>query len=416
MKKYQILFLACLLCYVGSAQLQWLNPQPSGLSCKKIVFTDALRGFIFNEGGSLFTTKNQGTSWEMAHTDPSMKCFDIKDSVAIMAGLSGTMYISTDYAKNWQQKSTGISDYITMIDMVSKDTIFLASTNRVYKSVNGGQTWQTLAPINGAVSSFDFVTGSNGYIGKSDQAILRTTDGGQTWIETAVVNTIPSTVSAIHFLNADMGYSFRQHRSLLKTTDAGVTWNSTEIGDYIYAINFPSSSVGYLAGEHGAMYRTVNAGTSWEWISPLNGRFSEFDISSLYFISAKVGFAVGNRGRILKTIDSGTTWQSYSLIYKDIYAVAFPTKDTGYAVSGSDSYKTTDGSKTWSRLPLNLGENLNNASFVKVHFFSTDSGFIISSNPARITHTYDGGNTWTQLESSNDFQGYEYPTDLLFYK
>jgi photosystem II stability/assembly factor-like uncharacterized protein len=73
----------------------------------------------------------------------------------------------------------------------------------------------------------------------------------------------------------------------------------------------------------------------------------------------------------------------------------FPTSSVGYTV-GNDAvtsvmYKTADGGRTWSSVPLPAGVIIN-----RVQFIDAMTGFVAGENKAMF-RTIDGGNTWTDI-------------------
>ena len=395
--------------FFSHAQLNWINPKPTGYINNKIVFTDSNNGFIFNNNGYLMKTTDQGSNWKVAKRFGNMTSFGLFDSTAVIAGYSSAIYISTDNGSSWQIKSTGLAAIFTGVDIVSRDTIFLSSTNAIYKSFNRGQTWQTIAlPPLTVITCFDFANGQTGFVGTNGPSIYRTSNGGQSWQATATINTIPSDILSIKFLNKDTGYAFRQHDQLLKTTNSGFSWTATSISSYIYAMSFATDSIGFLAGADGFLYKTINAGSSWNIITSL---FGSYDFKAIYFLNPNIGFVAGLAGEIAKTTDGGSTWQLYSPFYADVKATAFPDAATGYTISYNSLFKTLDSGKTWIKLPLSPTNYFSNY-FDKLQFSSRDSGFIVTSDPAKILRTTNGGQSWTSINPA--YYSYTNATGLSF--
>jgi photosystem II stability/assembly factor-like uncharacterized protein len=383
---------------VSQAQWKWSNPQPSGFACSKVLFTDHNSGFILNGNGDLLQTNDQGKNWRMTQNFPATLSMDIKYSTGVIAGRSGTLYLSGDNGASWQSVSTDIHDDFQLVDVVSRDTFFLAGSNGlIYMTGDRGSSWQTLNCKTG-ISSFDFVDSKLGFVGGANSAILKTTDGGVTWQTTSQVSYFPSEMTAIQFTSRDTGFAFRQYDSLLKTTDGGNTWTAYYVsgGGMMMTMLFLNSNYGYLAGQDGFLYRTTDGGITWAGeMNGLNGGVDANDILSLAFVSPDTGFAVGFRGRIMKTTDSAGLWQAYSPTYTPITTLSFGTASTGYATDGSHTYKTTDAGQHWDTLGLSTGTAFGDYShFEHSHFINADTGFITSSNYVQIHTTTDGGKTW----------------------
>jgi len=396
MKLWLLIFL--IFCYTSSsAQWQWVNPQPSGYGCSKIIFTDSLKGFIHNGNGDLMVTTNQGGNWQVQNNFPFTVTMDMKDSTGVICGYSGAVYISRDNGNTWVKKNTGISDYFLMADVVSKDTLFLANNNgKIYRSDDGGNSWQTFN-CGIQISSIEFINSKVGYAGGTSYYILKTTDGGQTWQQIVVANVIPSNTLSIKFFDLNVGFAFREHSTILRTSDGGNTWTPYNIGDDIYSFYFVNATTAFACGEHGVTYRTDDGGLTWQWIS-LTGRIDAYHLYSVYFFNPNTGFTVGTRGRILKTTDGGITWNTYSPTYIDVSDVSVPTPTTAYITVGNRIYKTSDRGQTWNILALTVGTTYSEYDvFQTCHFFNADTGFVTASDFARVYKTYDGGANWTSI-------------------
>jgi photosystem II stability/assembly factor-like uncharacterized protein len=385
------------------AQLEWLNPKPSGYSNQSAFFINNQEGFILNNHGDLLRTTNQGVSWEITKNFPGAFKMDVKDSVAVVIGYN-TLHYSNNYGESWQMMNT--PGTVNLVDIVTKDSFFLANTNgKIYRTDDAGKTWKSFT-TNKTLSSFDFADSKTGYVGCTSSSILKTEDGGVSWQSVLEVNTIPSNTLSIKFFDANNGFAFREHSSLLSTKDGGKTWASYYMGDDMFSITFIDRQNAIACGEHGVIYRTRDAGVTWQYISP-DGRIWFYDLYAVTFADDNNGIATGARGRILKTTDGGDTWIPYSPTYVEVYGMTKMTDATSYAIAGNQIYKTTDAGSSWNPLAL-----VGNDVFKQIHFFNKDTGVVTASNQGRIYKTYNGGINWTIVPSS--LQGYESVAELQF--
>jgi photosystem II stability/assembly factor-like uncharacterized protein len=126
-------------------------------------------------------------------------------------------------------------------------------------------------------------------------------------------------------------------------------------------------------------------------------------LAKIKMVNASVGYAVGG-DQILKTSDGGSSWKGLSVQYPKTAAgdysalldLSFPTTSVGYVVGYSSTiFKTMDGGNTW--LQLNVSNN--KGAILCVHFTSADMGYI-GDETGKLFKTTNGGATWTALSTS----------------
>ncbi|MGN6602988.1 MAG: YCF48-related protein [Ginsengibacter sp.] len=388
----------------ASAQWQWLNPKPTGYNNIKITFTGTSTGYLLNTNGDLFQTTDAGTNWTLKSNFANPLCMDIRDSTGVIGCYSGILYLSDDNGASWKMINTGISTPYQTVNIVSRDTFFLSSGTdvsngygNIYETTDRGNTWTHLH-CDVSIKSISFTDSKTAYVGSLGGKILKTEDGGISWQQKRSESYIPSGIKAIQFPDKENGFAYEEYDKLLITHDGGNTWNATtsNMASDIYCMYFINPSDGYLAGLDGGVYATHDGGKTVEWIG-FDGLRDGNSIYSLYFASKDTGFAVGQLGRIMKTTDAGKTWQGYSPLYLPVTALSFADSTTGYATSWNNVYKTTDKGNSWTPLGITAAGQ---SRFEQAHFVSRDTGFITSSYPPVIHHTFDGGITWDSIPVS----------------
>lgn len=236
-----------------------------------------------------------------------------------------------------------------------------------------------------SIKSIDFINSRLGFA-SSYGGLFKSVDGGTTW---QLIFTQPPGYSfiTVRFFDANKGYVFQELGSLYKTDNGGVNW-TTAIGSTagdINAIEFANSTTVYAAGDGGTVYRSADDGGSWQPFP--TGVHGHTDIC---FTNSTTGFFVGWWGSIVRTTN-GTTLQPYSPTYIDIKPISFPTSTIGFAASWTQLFKTVNAGQSWAPLSLNLNNNLR---FQFLHFFSKDTGIAFAHAPLILYKTYDGGQTW----------------------
>ncbi len=119
-------------------------------------------------------------------------------------------------------------------------------------------------------SSVFFTDNNTGYVGGSDinsdgnGFIIKTTDGGKSWIRLPVGKDILE-IKSIYFLDANNGFAVNVAGKIFKTTDAGATWSVVQINQsgQINSVFFTNQKTGYIVNVNGQILKTIDGGNTW---------------------------------------------------------------------------------------------------------------------------------------------------------
>jgi len=219
-----------------------------------------------------------------------------------------------------------------------------AKSRFIYKSQDGGQTWQRLPSTGFLDGTIAFPTAQVG-LSPYSSAISRTTDGGSNWQTVWNDAQQRSWVNQVQFPTATVGYA--TGNCVLKTTDQGQTWQALPwTHGLVNQMAFVNASVGFAQTISGiicdpgpctgpvvpsALYRTQDGGQTWQQLlSPADGRYA--------FVSAQEFYRASKT--IEHTRDGGQTWETeYTLASTGstspnfFVSMCFPTPTAGYAVT-----------------------------------------------------------------------------------
>ncbi|HET6557620.1 MAG TPA: YCF48-related protein, partial [Prolixibacteraceae bacterium] len=374
-----------------------LNPQPSASTAQDIFFINSQTGFILNDNQIIGTTDG-GNRWNVIMNITSGKRMAFKENIGYIIGNGGAIYKSTPMGGGWNKLKVSFTDQLNAISLISKDTVLITSDNKLFVSLDGGQSWKSSDVTNANIEDSYFTSSKVGHVACSNGTILKTIDGGVNWYITSSVSYFPADINRIYFIDSTTGFASRGHNDILKTTDGGETWkNIKNTSDKIYSYYFLDKQNGFIAGDHGVIFKTTNGGATWDWIGFQNGRYAGTTIYSLCFIDRMTGYAVGIGGRIMKTVDGGKTWKPYSITYNTIKQLKFITDQTAYGLAGNTFFKTIDGGKSW----INMGAPAVNGNTVQFDFVNENIGYCIaggkigtSADVSMVYKTTDGGKTW----------------------
>jgi photosystem II stability/assembly factor-like uncharacterized protein len=205
------------------------------------------------------------------------------------------------------------------IDMIDANNGWAVGTlSAVYKTTNGGVTWDSVAtPIPAAKSLYkvDFINLTTGWIfcysAEATGTVWKTTDGGVTWTPTILPGTgLATQVYSAHMLSTTKGWLVNYTPYPMFTTDGGTTWTAQSLVDSytgtLYDIQMFDENTGIIAGGSGRIYRTTNGGALWDTIPGLPYKAGSW--YSLHFINNNIGFISGSAGTTMKTTNGGLNW------------------------------------------------------------------------------------------------------------
>ena len=175
-----------------------------------------------------------------------------------------------------------------------------------------GRVWQQAkhVPVDTLLTATCFFDADTGWAVGHGGAILRTTDGGRTWLLRHRVDKAPALLS-VGCLGAHDVIAVGAYGSALLTHDDGKSWQTLRIGHgrdaqlHLNAIVAGRPGTAIAAAESGAAFRSTDRGETW-------ARSTTGVAGSLWNgLRLRDGGVLlfGMSGRILVSHDDGQTWQ-----------------------------------------------------------------------------------------------------------
>jgi photosystem II stability/assembly factor-like uncharacterized protein len=335
-------------------------------------------------------------------------------AMALVIAMLGTGSIQAHASINeWTSRGPfGGAIKALAIDPQKTSTMYAATYDRVFKTIDGAASWM---PASTGLTGYSVLTGlaidpqntSTLYSwGIGWGALFKSTDSAANWNSVLLPNRFGVSDVAItgdgttYVTGSVYGEDGPPRYSIiLKTVDGGATWNTLTLPQYFFAqrvaIDPQSPSTVYVAGyvyagdpaaEYATMLRSVDAGANW--ITGGNLPFPIFLLvpdprnpGTLYV--GTFGFGVYSRGRgVYKSTDGGATWNAANSGFPDGFvnalALAIDPGDsrTLYAVMGVELwsdytftlpqggcclvpgrvFKSTDAGESWSAVQSGLME------------------------------------------------------------
>ncbi len=172
-------------------------------------------------------------------------------------------------------------------------------------------------------------------------------------------------------------------------------------GDLCYSVSFVDSLEGWVVGAgSGMVIHTKDGGRNWTYED--TGVRTYYN--DVYFADKDHGWAGGGRDIfvISRTTDGGQTWLKTEISADSLGRPVFPVsllqffgRDTGFAASGYEVFKTTDGGNSWIGLPIKRALK----QMGLMSFLNGRMGFVLCDS---LYKTIDGGKTWATISGQLD--------------
>ncbi len=356
MKNFGLVFVVVLsLKFNLFAQWHWQNPTPIGKPIYDMTFTDSLNGYICGYGGLILKTTDAGLHWKEIEVPTKGLIFRI-------------FFINKDVG--W---------YLSYEDMT------------LYKSSDAGESWEVVSSFSPKyATTICFIDEMNGFAG-GYYNLLRTTDGGKTWIEDTNVGNAYS----LQFLNQNIGFA-TTHNGIYTTTNGGNSWLFKGIPAFDFAPSkvfaydqnniFVIGTDGWINGElYYVFYQSSNSGNSW-----IGKQFNN-QITDVFFESPTSGWVCSDK--IYHSINRGINWDS-----TNTYAQQFEFKGANSWAAGVNTISYSND--RWQTVTPQI-KGVFSGFLWDGCAKDTNTAFACGSNKT-IIGTTDGGKIWNKYYSSSD--------------
>ncbi len=309
----------------------------------------------------------------------------------------------------------------------------------LWKTTNGGVTWKPIFERQGTLSIGDIALAPSNpevvWVGTGESnvrnsvsfgdGVYKSTDGGKTWQHMGLKDTERVSAIAIHPQNPDivyigaLGHAFgpNEERGVFMTTDAGKTWTKTLYIDNQHGVadleidptnpnilyagmwSFERKPWTHRSGsEKGGVYKSIDGGRTWnkltnglpKLIGRIGIRVAPSNPNVVYAImEAKDGtlYRSDDRGETFKMVSKQDSIVSRGFYYTTVRVD--PTNENRVYAVASTLFVSVDGGKTF--------RSITSRSHIDFHALWIDP-----KNPKRMWHgqdggigvTYDAGESW----------------------
>ena len=370
----------------------------------------AFVGDVVVGGTILHRSTNIGTNWDSIFTFNYWSMSDMdknSNNILFAVGSEGKIYKSTDYGYAWDNIPSATNEYLSEIIFFDTQKGCIVGDNGIIlRTSDNGNTWLVIpSGTSENLNAIDFCDSMNGIIVGhynyllSENSILKTTDGGLNWTKMVISNPQGELLDVkfidlqnIIIVGGNDDYFGGRDPIVLRSSDGGETWMniSSQFPRGLNSISYYNSNTAVCAGFAGGMYKTTDSGYNWTklysgFLSDF-GQLCTFDTSGFYTIGTDFP---ANQLILLYTDNGGEVWQTKnapSVLYSGY--IDFLDADYGMISGNNLIFYTLDGCNTWHQ-----GTTPPNSSFGDVKIINNNKAFLSGSRDSLLKST-DGGNTW----------------------
>ncbi len=330
----------------------------------------------------------------------------------------------------------------------------------VWKTVDGGNNWLPLfdrEPVS-SIGSIAVAASNHNviYVGSGEacvrgnisygDGVYKSVDGGQTWQNMGLRDTRhigavivdPSNPDVVFVAALGHAYGHNPERGVFRSTDGGRSWEKVlyrddKSGAIDVVFDPRNSSILYAAlwevyrtpyslssgGPGSGLYKSVDGGATWKHLEGNGlpgGILGRIGISVSGADSTRVYALIeAQEGGLYRSDDAGATWTKVSedgrirqraWYFTHVYAdPAAP--DTVYVLN-TGLLRSTDGGRSFGLLPAPHGDHHG------LWIDPSNPRRMINGNDGGATISIDGGKTWTTQENQPTAQFYHVTTDNRF--
>jgi len=322
------------------------------------------------------------------------------------AGRPATVYRSTDGGESWSAAANGLGTRaVKALAVAPASVLYAATADGVFRSSDRGEHWTAPNPATairpvGVLAVPPAPVGVL-YAGAGAQGVFRSVNGGATWQQIVLgLHGIPATAFELAPSNSSVLYSGME-LGTARTMDGGASWrlSGLEATPTVLAVDSRDPQTVYASSPSGRIWKSSDASAHWKLIYSAPACRSILDLAIDPVNPANV-FAAGAKflcsppSTACESIRSRNGGKSWSCMPVQGAAVAIdPGKPTDLWAARSGVSRSTDAGKTWAAASNGLPPSF----FTDVAFASPGSTLYAANPSFGLYRSTNRGGLWTPV-------------------
>jgi photosystem II stability/assembly factor-like uncharacterized protein len=369
------------------------------------VISDSSLGLFVLESDTVLRSTDEGESWNLAGAAiTSLTSIAGTHTGSILAGRSaGGVYRWRPQDANWVLSGLAGED-VRRLFVNPWLGVIAATTKRIFRSSNGGVTWDTLATAVPSTNYSCWIDSSGTlFAGHEISGLKYSTNRGVTWTVSGLKS--PLTVRTITGPRPREMYAgispldATVPGGVLKTTDGGATWKSLGLTEWAINTLLVTGPGRLFVGTFRGVLSSTDDGATWTQASDgIRG----VQVSAIMAVDSTLLF-VGGSGALFRSTNGGEKWteSGTGITCPGVTSLASDGEDNLFAGTPVFSplggvHKSTDRGVTWRCTSQDTIKGL----YMSVQVLSvTQSGYVLAAVEGKTYRSTDRGETWTTVRS-----------------
>jgi photosystem II stability/assembly factor-like uncharacterized protein len=371
--------------------------------------------------GGVYKSQDAGATWAWAGSGldprsvtPSVAVDPVRPNIVYAS--QGALYRSTNGGRSWEPRPIASAYcYQVAVHPRSSGTVFAATTSGIYRASDGGASWSRVSQglprkYGATLIAFDpflenrlFAWIQQAGFDQTVGQLVRSNDGGTTWQR---LSTGPQQSQRIQSLAVDP----RQPRTLYagtnravyKSVDGGGTWKPTALSTvgFVWSLKMHPGLGDVYAGTDSGLFRSHDGGATWvRYSQGLEGAavvalaFSPSSAPTVY--AAVVDYC--ERAGVFKSVDAGSSWsfsgRGISALLVESVAVDPTNPNVLWVIASQVAFRSADRGRTWARVSPGPAGGDGGAIQVAVDPLAGATVYLVLPD-GTVRRTRDSGETW----------------------